>query len=174
MTSNTRETDQIRMSRLVTKWVRLAFLLLASSSVCHSQSTGQLYTFFKQNIGLNDSEIARIEQGKAVAKVLDSSTPSQVFAFGAVFIKAQPGAYVRLSGDPIPFVPILIPFFKILSTPKRAARVITKIMTDTSGQACVYYDEGGNPMQGSALVHDPKFQDSVVAETRTLLSTIPR
>ena len=71
-------------------------------------------------------------------------------------------------------VPLLMPFFKILSTPKRAARVITKIMTDASGQAGVYYDEGGHSMQGSAaLVHDPKFQDRVVAETRALLSTIP-
>ena len=99
MTSDSRDIDQISMSWLVTKWVRLAFLLLASSTVCHSQNTGQLYTFFKQNIGLNDSEIARIEQGKAVAKVLDSSTPSQVFVFGAVFINAQPSGYVRLSGD---------------------------------------------------------------------------
>jgi hypothetical protein len=71
-------------------------------------------------------------------------------------------------------VPLLIPFFKILSTPKRAARVISKIMTDATGQAGVYYDEGGHSMQGSALVHDPKFQDRVVAETRTLLSTIPK
>ena len=99
MTSDSRDIDQISMSWLVTKWVRLAFLLLASSTVCHSQNTGQLYTFFKQNIGLNDSEIARIEQGKAVAKVLDSSTPSQVFVFGAVFINARPSGYVRLSGD---------------------------------------------------------------------------
>lgn len=71
-------------------------------------------------------------------------------------------------------VPLLIPFFKILSTPKRAARVISKIITDASGQAGVYYDEGGHPMQGSALVHDPKFQDCVLAETRALLSTIPK
>jgi hypothetical protein len=54
-------------------------------------------------------------------------------------------------------VPLLMPFLKILSTPKRSARGITKIMTDASGQAGVYYDEGGRPMQGSALVHDPKF-----------------
>ena len=94
MTSIGRDTNW-----LVTKWIRLAFLFLASSTVCHSQNTGRLHTFFKQSIGLNDSEIARIEQGKAVAKGLDSSTPSQVFAFGAVFINAQPGGYVRLSGD---------------------------------------------------------------------------
>ena len=70
-------------------------------------------------------------------------------------------------------VPLLMPFIKILSTPKRAARVITKILTDASGQTGVYYDEGGHPMLGSALVRDPKFQERVVAETRALLATIP-
>jgi NAD(P)-dependent dehydrogenase (short-subunit alcohol dehydrogenase family) len=70
-------------------------------------------------------------------------------------------------------VPPLMPFMKFLSTPKRAARVITKVLTDTSGRTGVYYDEGGQPMLGSALVRDPKFQDRVVAETRALLSTLP-
>ncbi len=67
-------------------------------------------------------------------------------------------------------VPLLVPFVKVLSTPKRAARVFTKILTDTTGQTGVYYDEGGYPMQGSALVRDPKFQDRVVSETRALLA----
>ena len=70
-------------------------------------------------------------------------------------------------------VPLLMPFIKILSTPKRAAREITKILINTSGQTGVYYDEGGHPMRGSALVHDPAFQDRVVAETRALLSAVP-
>jgi NAD(P)-dependent dehydrogenase (short-subunit alcohol dehydrogenase family) len=85
------------------------------------------------------------------------------------------GAFVRLlSKTLIPLlVPLLMPFIKILSTPKRAARVITKIMIDASGQTGVYYDEGGHPMRGSALVRDPKFQDRVVAETRAFLLMIP-
>jgi NAD(P)-dependent dehydrogenase (short-subunit alcohol dehydrogenase family) len=85
------------------------------------------------------------------------------------------GAFVRfLSKYTIPLlVPLLMPFIKILSTPKRAARVITKILTDASGQTGIYYDEGGQPMLGSTLVRDPEFQDRVVAETRALLSTIP-
>ena len=82
----------------MTNEVRSALVLLACAVACQSQETG-LYTFFKQNIGLNDSEIAGIEYGKAVAKVLDSPTPSQVFVFGAVFIKAKPSAYVQLAGD---------------------------------------------------------------------------
>jgi NAD(P)-dependent dehydrogenase (short-subunit alcohol dehydrogenase family) len=85
------------------------------------------------------------------------------------------GAFVRfLQAYIIPvLVPPLMPFVKILSTPKRAARVITKILIDASGQTGIYYDEGGHPMLGSTLVHDPKFQDRVVAETRALLAKIP-
>jgi len=85
------------------------------------------------------------------------------------------GAFVRfLSKYIIPLlVPMLMPFIKVLSTPKRAARMITKVLIDASGQTGVYYDEGRHPMQGSALVRDPKFQNRVVAETRSLLATTP-
>ena len=44
---------------------------------------------------------------------------------------------------------------------------------DATGHTSVYYDEGGQPMQGSTLVRAPKFQDRIVAETRALLSTVP-
>ncbi|MDF2119976.1 SDR family NAD(P)-dependent oxidoreductase [Roseiarcaceae bacterium H3SJ34-1] len=85
------------------------------------------------------------------------------------------GAFVRvLQRFVIPLlVPPLMLFIKVLSTPKRAARVITKILIDTSGRTGVYYDEGGHPMLGSALVRDPEFQDRVVAETRAFLSSAP-
>ncbi len=69
--------------------------------------------------------------------------------------------------------PLLMPFIKSLSTPKRAARMITKVMLDQSGQSGVYYDHSGVPMLGSELVRDPEFQDRVVAETRALLSATP-
>ena len=77
----------------------LRAVLLLMSAVGFSQSTDRLQTFFKQDIGLKDSEIAEIDQGKAVAKVLDSPTPSEVFVFGSVFIKAQPGAYMHIGLD---------------------------------------------------------------------------
>ena len=82
-----------------TNCVRCAVLLLVSAVSSFSQSADRLHTFFKQNIGLKDSEIADIEQGKAVAKILDSPTPSEVFVFGSVFIKAQPKAYVHMALD---------------------------------------------------------------------------
>ena len=74
-------------------------LLLMSAALTLSQSTDRLHTFFQESIGLKDSEIADIEHGKAVAKILSSPTPSEVFVFGAVYIKAQPNAYVQLAGD---------------------------------------------------------------------------
>jgi galactose-1-phosphate uridylyltransferase len=70
-------------------------------------------------------------------------------------------------------ISFLPPFVQHRSTPERAARVITKILTDESRKTGVYYDEKGRPMLGSALVRDPKFQERVVAETRALLATVP-
>jgi hypothetical protein len=63
-------------------------------------------------------------------------------------------------------------FIKGMSTSKRAARVLTEILIDESGQTGIYYDAKGNPMAGSALVSDPEFDAHVVAETRTLLATV--
>ena len=68
-------------------------------------------------------------------------------------------------------LPIIAPFMKNWSTPKRAARVATKVLIDASGQTGIYYDEGGHPMLGSALVRDSKFTNRVVAETRAFLAT---
>ena len=83
----------------------------------------------------------------------------------------RPGPVAKL------VVPVLVrglmPFLKFLSTPQRAARVLTAIVTDPHGETGVYYDEGGRPMRGSPLVHDPAFQDRVFAETRALLAASP-
>src|SRR5579863_6195003 len=70
-------------------------------------------------------------------------------------------------------LPLFAPFMKYWSNPKRAARVAVKVLMNASGQTGIYYDDGGRPAQGSALVRDPEFQDRVVAETRALLATVP-
>lgn len=70
-------------------------------------------------------------------------------------------------------IPLLRPFIKFLSTSKRAARVITQVLLNEAGRTGIYYDQSGQPMLGSVLVRDPKFQDRVVTETRALLSVIP-
>jgi NAD(P)-dependent dehydrogenase (short-subunit alcohol dehydrogenase family) len=70
-------------------------------------------------------------------------------------------------------LPLFAPFVKYWSTPGRAARVGTKIVTDSSGNTGIYYDENGLPMQASAQLRDPKFAERVVAETRAFLATVP-
>jgi hypothetical protein len=67
---------------------------------------------------------------------------------------------------------IIPPFSKYSSTPKKSAKVITKVLTDKSGKTGVYYDEKGELMLGSELVRNPKFQDRVVSETRDLLQKV--
>jgi NAD(P)-dependent dehydrogenase (short-subunit alcohol dehydrogenase family) len=66
----------------------------------------------------------------------------------------------------------IAPMIKYWSNPKTAARVITTVLTDPTERTGVYYDENGKPMRGSTQVHDPKFQDRYVAETRALLATV--
>ncbi|WP_428394015.1 SDR family NAD(P)-dependent oxidoreductase [Lichenicoccus sp.] len=66
-------------------------------------------------------------------------------------------------------LPLFAPIVKYWSTPKRAAAVITKVVTDKSGATGVYYDDAGRPMQGSSQVRDPEFAERVVRETRGLL-----
>jgi NAD(P)-dependent dehydrogenase (short-subunit alcohol dehydrogenase family) len=67
---------------------------------------------------------------------------------------------------------IIPPFSKYSSTPKKSAKVITKVLTDTSGRTGIYFDEKGEPMEGSEQVRDTKFQERVVAETRELLAKV--
>ena len=71
-------------------------------------------------------------------------------------------------------LPLLAPFMKYWSSPKRAARVATQVLLNASGRTGIYYDDGGRPMPGSVLARDPKFTDRVVAETRALLSILPK
>lgn len=55
--------------------------------------------FFREQMGLNDDEIAMIGRGQAVAKVLPSRIAAEIIVFGAVFVKARPEEYVRLAFD---------------------------------------------------------------------------
>ena len=70
-------------------------------------------------------------------------------------------------------VPLLMPFMKFLSTPKRAARVITDVLLNAQGKSGVYYGEKGQRMTGSEQVRDAEFTQRVVTETRALLSRVP-
>jgi hypothetical protein len=55
--------------------------------------------FFRSFVGLSDDQISAIHNGKAVAKIIESRTPDEVFVFGAVYIASTPERYLKLASD---------------------------------------------------------------------------
>src|SRR5215470_3647008 len=94
-----RSSIKLHMVNRLTNLAGVFVLQLALASLCPSKTDEKLSAFFKENIGLKDSQVAQIEAGQAVVKILDSPKPSQVFVFGAISIRAQPTAYVKLAED---------------------------------------------------------------------------
>jgi len=72
---------------------------LAGAPCVFGQTNGALHNFFRRQIGLGEDQIAAIGRGAAVARVLPSERPAEMVIFGAVFIHAEPQAYVRFAFD---------------------------------------------------------------------------
>jgi hypothetical protein len=66
---------------------------------CFCQVAQEPNTFFKESIGLPDDQIAEIRQGKAVTKVLNTKTPSEVVVFGAVYINGSIESYLKAASS---------------------------------------------------------------------------
>jgi len=77
----------------------VSLLLLSGVGLGASDQGVEPYKFFREYVGLNDDQIAAIRHGKAIAKVLDSRTPDEVFVFGSVYIEATPESYLKLASD---------------------------------------------------------------------------
>lgn len=77
----------------------LPVLLSITALTGFSQSDINLQSFFENNIGLSQDQIAAIHGGKPVTKNLPSRVPSEVYLFGAVFVHAAPEAYVKFARD---------------------------------------------------------------------------
>lgn len=55
--------------------------------------------FYREYVGLTDDQIASIHSGKAIAKIIDSPTPDDVFVFGSVYINSTPESYLKFASD---------------------------------------------------------------------------
>ena len=55
--------------------------------------------FFRDYVGLKEDQIKAIQNGKAVAKVMESRTPDEVFVFGSVYVQSTPEKYLKLASD---------------------------------------------------------------------------
>jgi len=77
----------------------LVALIAATALPAFCQSDPDLQTFFQQDIGLTQDQIAAIRSGQPIAKTMPSRTPAEVFLFGAIYIHAAPESYVQFSHD---------------------------------------------------------------------------
>lgn len=97
--------------------------------------------------------------------------------FNAIEPGVNPGSNLARDMAPamVALSKFLAPVLQVMphyTTPKKAAKVIARILTSESADSGVYFDENGATMTGSKQVHQTDFQDRVVAETRALLSTV--
>jgi hypothetical protein len=76
--------------------VTLLILIAAAVVPGFSRSNPDLQTFFRENIGLSEKQIASIRSGEPVAKALPPRTPAEVLVFGAVYIRTAPESYFQL------------------------------------------------------------------------------
>src|SRR6516162_6270627 len=76
--------------------VTLAFVLLLLAAETKADGRDEPHKFFREFVGLNEDQIATIRSGKALARVVESPTPDEVFVFGAVYVKASPESYLQL------------------------------------------------------------------------------
>src|SRR5579872_3175942 len=78
---------------------QLILLLLPLTAAWTQGSGGYVEQFLREYIGLNNDQIAQIRDGKAVARILESRTPGEVFVFGAVHVQSTPEDYLGLASD---------------------------------------------------------------------------
>jgi hypothetical protein len=87
----------------MSRWFAIVLVLLgiagelSQAGIC--QTSIELESYFKQNIGLNQDQINDIRKGKPVAKVVKSRTPADIIVFGAVHINAAPESYIEFFKD---------------------------------------------------------------------------
>lgn len=74
-------------------------LLLGVSVLVQTQQPPGTEEFLRTRMQLSANQINDIRRGKAVAKILSSSERSDIFVFGAVYIHAQPSAYLEFMSD---------------------------------------------------------------------------
>src|SRR5215472_615379 len=79
--------------------ITLPFVLLLFSTVTEAETSDEPYKFFRVFAGFHEEQIAAIRSGKAVAKVIESPTPDEVYVFGSVYVEGTPESYLKLASD---------------------------------------------------------------------------
>jgi hypothetical protein len=86
---------RIRFPRLFLAPLLLSLVHLPASNAQNVEP----FKFFRDYVGLKDDQTTAIRNGKAVAKIVESRTPEEVFVFGAVYVQSTPEKYLKLASD---------------------------------------------------------------------------
>lgn len=76
-----------------------AVLLSFAQDPASSDQNVEPFKFFRDYVGLKKDQITAIRNGKAVAKVIESRTPDEVFVFGSVYVQSTPEQYLKFASD---------------------------------------------------------------------------
>ena len=85
-----------------TLYFAIVLSLLSLSDSTRPTASEQVFVldkFLRESVGLDPEQIDSIHRGRAVAIVLDSPTPDEVFVFGTIHIDATPETYLRFAND---------------------------------------------------------------------------
>jgi hypothetical protein len=76
-----------------------SIVLVIAVSLFASTNASSPEEFLREQMQLSPDQITDVQNGKAVAKILPSSKPSDIYVFGAVYIHAKPDAYLQFMQD---------------------------------------------------------------------------
>jgi hypothetical protein len=85
----------LRFPKLLPALFLLSFVQVAASNAQDVEP----FKFFRDYAGLKEDQITAIRNGKALAKVVESRTPDEVFVFGSVYVNSTPEKYLKLASD---------------------------------------------------------------------------
>jgi len=88
----------VRIIRFPRLFLALLFLSFVHLPACNAQNV-EPFIFLRDYVGLKEDQIAAIRNGKAIAKVVESRTPDEVFVFGSVYVRSTPEKYLKLASD---------------------------------------------------------------------------
>src|SRR5215470_988153 len=86
---------KIRFQKLLLSALLLSFAQLSASTAQNAEP----FKFFRDYVGLKEDQITNIRSGKAIAKVVESRTPDEVFVFGSVYVQSTPEKYLKFASD---------------------------------------------------------------------------
>jgi hypothetical protein len=87
--------------RLIVRYTVFAIVMVVSlrQQMFGGNPPNDLDVFFHQYVNLSDDQVQSIRKGKAVAKVLASPDPDEVFVFGSIYVDSSPERYLMLAAD---------------------------------------------------------------------------